>query len=74
MSTFCSLKIHHGGKFTENSSREFVNGKINFIGSVDTNQVEIDVLEEMLKQIGYDCDMVFYFHFKEPYLCLDFGL
>ncbi|MFS7982653.1 hypothetical protein Hanom_Chr10g00965341 [Helianthus anomalus] len=69
MPTFCSQKVHHGGQFTENPYRECVNGKTNFI-----DHLEMDVLEEMLKQIGYSCDMVFYFHFMEPYLCLDFGL
>ncbi|KAJ0433503.1 hypothetical protein HanIR_Chr17g0871041 [Helianthus annuus] len=53
---------------------EYVNRKTNFIESVDIDQLEMDVLEEILKQIGYDCDMIFYFHFKEAYLFLDFGL
>ncbi|MFS7912502.1 hypothetical protein Hanom_Chr02g00130681 [Helianthus anomalus] len=34
----------------------------------------MDVLEDMIKKIVYDFGLVFYIHFKEPYVCLDFGL
>ncbi|KAM0042533.1 hypothetical protein Hdeb2414_s0010g00330901 [Helianthus debilis subsp. tardiflorus] len=33
----------------------------------------MDVLEEMVKQLGYSVDMVFYFHYKIPYVCLHLG-
>ncbi|MFS7942522.1 hypothetical protein Hanom_Chr06g00489341 [Helianthus anomalus] len=34
----------------------------------------MDILEEMVKQLGYFVDMVFYFHYKIPYVCLNLGL
>ncbi|MFS7908764.1 hypothetical protein Hanom_Chr01g00086921 [Helianthus anomalus] len=34
----------------------------------------INVLEEMVKHLGYTCYMVFYFHFKVLSLCMNLGL
>ncbi|MFS7905289.1 hypothetical protein Hanom_Chr01g00045951 [Helianthus anomalus] len=69
-----SIKVYHGGEFSDNPCRSYVGGKYNFIDCLDIDDFGIDVLEEMVKQIGYSVDMVFYFHFKIPYVCLDLGL
>ncbi|MFS7999437.1 hypothetical protein Hanom_Chr12g01166141 [Helianthus anomalus] len=34
----------------------------------------MDVLEDMIKKLGYDDGIVYYLHFKEPNVSLDFGL
>ncbi|KAL8268324.1 hypothetical protein R6Q59_002122 [Mikania micrantha] len=69
-----SLKVCHGGEFTEYPGRSYEHEKINIIDNADIEDFGMDVLEEMVKTIGYPCDMVFYFYFKIPYMSLDLGL
>ncbi|MFS8005077.1 hypothetical protein Hanom_Chr13g01233211 [Helianthus anomalus] len=69
-----TIRVHHGGYFVDNPSREYLDGKINFIDHVDFRVLNMDVLEEMIKKLGYDDGIVFYIHYREPYVSLDFGL
>ncbi|MFS7891635.1 hypothetical protein Hanom_Chr00s000348g01638241 [Helianthus anomalus] len=55
-------------------SRKYLHGSIAFIDSVELDDFGVDVLEEMVKCVGYDCDMVFYFHYTIPNMSLDEGL
>ncbi|MFS7964923.1 hypothetical protein Hanom_Chr08g00756061 [Helianthus anomalus] len=71
--TLFTLKIFYGCEFTQLPDRNYLPGDIAYIEFADTNDFGIDVLEEMVKQIGYDVDMVFYYHFKDPN-SLDDGL
>ncbi|KAL8260548.1 hypothetical protein R6Q59_028501 [Mikania micrantha] len=71
---FFTLRIHHRGQFTKSPNREYVNGKITFIDMVDYEDFRIKVLNAMIHRIGYPNDMVFYYFFKIPYVCLDLGL
>ncbi|KAJ0569446.1 putative MULE transposase domain-containing protein [Helianthus annuus] len=69
-----SVKINHGGEFTDYPGREYVNGKVSYIDWVEFDKFSVDVLREMLKDIGYSVDDVFNFFVKDPNVCLDFGL
>ncbi|MFS7988564.1 hypothetical protein Hanom_Chr11g01036341 [Helianthus anomalus] len=69
-----SLIVFHSGEFTDIPCRSYVCGKYNFIDSADINDFGMDIAEEMVKQLGYSVYMVFYFHYKIPYVCLDLGL
>ncbi|MFS7938122.1 hypothetical protein Hanom_Chr05g00435721 [Helianthus anomalus] len=69
-----SIKVYHGGEFSDSSCRSYVGGKYNFIDCADIDDFGMDILEEMVKLIGYSIGMVFYFHFKIMYVCLDLGL
>ncbi|KAI3818709.1 hypothetical protein L1987_12524 [Smallanthus sonchifolius] len=69
-----TLKFFHGGQFSNHPGIEYVNGKITFIDNVDIDGFGMGMLEEMVKGLGYPSDMVFYYHFKIPRVCLDLGL
>ncbi|KAL8211022.1 hypothetical protein R6Q57_005459 [Mikania cordata] len=62
-----SLKGFHGGEFTEYPGRSYEHEKINIIDNADIEDFGMDVLEEMVKAIGYPYDMI-------PYMSLDLGL
>ncbi|KAF5766923.1 hypothetical protein HanXRQr2_Chr15g0721171 [Helianthus annuus] len=47
-----SMRVHHGGNFVDNPSREYVDEKINFIDHVNILVLNMDVLEEMIKKLG----------------------
>ncbi|MFS7996491.1 hypothetical protein Hanom_Chr12g01130581 [Helianthus anomalus] len=68
------LKIFHGDEFTQVPDRNYFPSDITYIDFADTNDFGIDMLEEMVKQVGYDADMVFYYRFKDSNLSLDNGL
>ncbi|MFS7998312.1 hypothetical protein Hanom_Chr12g01152211 [Helianthus anomalus] len=69
-----SLKVYHNGEFSNNPCRAYVGGKYIYIDYVDIDNFGMDVLEEMVKQLGYSVDMVFYIHYKIPHVCLDLDL
>ncbi|MFS7964257.1 hypothetical protein Hanom_Chr08g00748041 [Helianthus anomalus] len=72
--TLFTFKIFHLGEFTQPPHWNYLPGDIAYIDFADTNDFGIDVLEEMVKQVGYDVDIIFYFHYKDPNLSLDYGL
>ncbi|XP_022040793.1 uncharacterized protein LOC110943349 [Helianthus annuus] len=47
---------------------------MNYIDHVDFRVLNTDVLEEMVKKLGYNDGLFFSIHYKEPYCSLDFGL
>ncbi|KAK1408172.1 hypothetical protein QVD17_39807 [Tagetes erecta] len=73
-STSFSLQIFHGGKFSKSPNMEYRDGEITFIDDVNLYDITLRMLDEMVKSIGYPCDMEFFYQFKEPYVCLDLGL
>ncbi|KAK1419200.1 hypothetical protein QVD17_28362 [Tagetes erecta] len=73
-STSFSLQIFHGGKFSKSPNMKYKDGEITFIDDVSLYDITLRMLDEMVKRIGYPCDMEFFYQFKEPYVCLDLGL
>ncbi|MFS7992936.1 hypothetical protein Hanom_Chr12g01088161 [Helianthus anomalus] len=59
-SKFYSLKVFHGGEFSEYPEREYINGKINYVDNVNTKELHFDVLDQITKEIGYSNDDVFF--------------
>nr|GEW91263.1 transposase, MuDR [Tanacetum cinerariifolium] len=73
--TLFSLKIHHGGFFTEPPGRCYTNGTFNYVDFVDADLFSVIELQEMLKTIGYENKKYkLYHHFKIPHNNLDYGL
>ncbi|GKB15557.1 hypothetical protein Tco_0849480 [Tanacetum coccineum] len=70
-----SLKIHHGGFFTEPPGRCYTNGTFNYVDFVDSDLFSVMELQEMLKTLGYPMKKnKMYYHFKIPNSNLDYGL
>nr|GEX29977.1 transposase, MuDR [Tanacetum cinerariifolium] len=73
--TLFSLKIHHGGFFTEPLGRCYTNGTFNYVELVDVDLFSVIELQEMLKTLGYkNKKNKMYYHFKIPNNNLDHGL
>ncbi|GJS21174.1 putative RNA-directed DNA polymerase, eukaryota, reverse transcriptase zinc-binding domain protein [Tanacetum coccineum] len=73
--TLFSLKIHHGGFFTEPPGRCYTNGTFNHVDFVDADLFSVIELHEMLKTLGYkNKKNKMYYHFKIPNNNLDHGL
>ncbi|MFS7931034.1 hypothetical protein Hanom_Chr04g00351221 [Helianthus anomalus] len=68
------MRVDHGGNIVDNQCREYVDEKVSYIDHFVIRVLNMDVLEDMVKKLGYDDGIVFYIHFKEPYVSLDFGL
>lgn len=70
-----SLKIHHGGFFTESPGRKYIEGTYNFIDFIDIDLFSVIEIHDMIEKLGYKRkDCVMYYHFKIPNNDLDYGL
>ncbi|PWA65567.1 transposase, MuDR [Artemisia annua] len=70
-----SLKIHHGGYFTESPGRKYIQGTHNFIDFIDMDLFSVIEINDMIEKLGYKRkDSVMYYHFKIPNNDLDYGL
>ncbi|PWA39646.1 transposase, MuDR [Artemisia annua] len=68
-----TIKIHHGGKFTDMPNRKYVDGEVTFVDLVDSNVCKVDILDTIMYQILEIQDKMFY-HYKIPLKSLDIGL
>ncbi|GKC36885.1 hypothetical protein Tco_1049269, partial [Tanacetum coccineum] len=48
-----SLKIHHGGKFTNRPNRKYVSGKVAFVDMLESKELNIEVLHKIVKMLKY---------------------
>ena len=71
---FFTLKIHHGGMFSDPPRRRYVNGNVSFIDNVDVDLFSIIELNDMVMSIGYSGEMIMYYQYMIPDLDLDNGL
>lgn len=69
-----SMKIHHGGMFTDPPGRMYVNGTESFIDNVDTDLFSVIELNDMIMMIGYRGDKKMYYKYMVPDSDLDNGL
>lgn len=67
--TFFTLIIYHGDEFSDYHGSEYLRGKASFVANVAIDEFAIKLLEEIVKDIGYPCDMVFSYHYKY-HICL----
>ncbi|XP_076934266.1 uncharacterized protein LOC143600472 [Bidens hawaiensis] len=72
--TMFTMKIFHGGEFSKYPGRAYKGGKVSYVDNVEVDKFDKDELGEIVRSVGYPCDMVLYFHYKEPCLCLDLGI
>ena len=71
---FFSLKIHHGGMFSESPGRKYVNGRFSFVDNIDVDLFSVIELNEMILMLGYEGDRIMYYQYLIPDLDLDHGL
>ncbi|GKB38186.1 mutator type transposase, partial [Tanacetum coccineum] len=71
---YFSLKIHHGGKFSDSPIRKYKDDTFNFFDQVDVDLFSIVDLNDMLEILGYKKRYGIYYHYKIPDSNLDFGL
>nr|GEU80000.1 hypothetical protein [Tanacetum cinerariifolium] len=74
-STLFSMRIHHGGYFTDLPGRRYVNGKENIVDVSDIEELLVYEVDSIMKQLGYN-EIVepIYYHFLIPWKALDVGL
>ena len=58
---FFTLKIHHGGMFSDPPRRGYVNGNVSFIDNVDVDLFSVIELNDMVMSIGYSGEMIMYY-------------
>ncbi|GJS85939.1 retrovirus-related pol polyprotein from transposon TNT 1-94 [Tanacetum coccineum] len=70
-----SMRIHHGGYFTDLPKRKYINGKENIVDVSDIEELSVYEVDSIMKQLGYN-EIVepIYYHFLIPGKDLDVGL
>ncbi|GJV72365.1 hypothetical protein Tco_1492360 [Tanacetum coccineum] len=71
---YFSLKIHHGGCFSDSPNRKYKDGTFNFFDQVDVDLFSIVDLNDMLEMLGYKNRSSIHYHYKMPDSNLDVGL
>lgn len=73
--TIFSVKLHHGGEFTNFPGRKYVRGKVNYVDLVDMDTFSVHDIDDLMEELGYceEGNLLFY-HFLRPTADLDFGL
>lgn len=73
--TLFSMRIHHGGYFTDLPGRSYVNGKENIVDVSDIEEFSVYEVDSIMKQLGYNETVEpIYYHFLIPGKDLDVGL
>ncbi|GJS98311.1 retrovirus-related pol polyprotein from transposon TNT 1-94 [Tanacetum coccineum] len=70
-----SMRIHHGGYFTDLPRRKYVNGKENIVDASGIEEFSVYEVDSIMKQLGYNETVEpIYYHFLIPRKDLDVGL
>nr|GEU44154.1 hypothetical protein [Tanacetum cinerariifolium] len=70
-----SMRIHHGGYFTDLPRRKYVNGKENIVDVSGIEEFLVYEVDSIMKQLGYNETVEpIYYHFLIPGKDLDVGL
>ncbi|GJZ44113.1 mutator type transposase [Tanacetum coccineum] len=69
-----SIKIHHGGYFTNPPNREYKKGTFNYFDMVDVDLFSVIDLNDMLCQLGYGKKDIMHYHYKILNNSLNYGL
>ena len=69
-----SIKIYHGGYFTDPPNRKYKSGSFNYFDMVDADLFSIIELNQMVVLLGYDKKDIMFYHYKIPNNNLDYGL
>ncbi|GJU82755.1 hypothetical protein Tco_1285120 [Tanacetum coccineum] len=69
-----SIKIHHGGYFTNPPNKQYKKGTFNYFYLVDVDLFSVIDLIDMLCQLDYERKDIMHYHYKIPKNNLDHGL
>ncbi|KAJ0794948.1 hypothetical protein HanPI659440_Chr04g0144771 [Helianthus annuus] len=69
-----TLKLHHGGDFTDEDDFEYGGGKVDYIDNVNSDMFSLIVMNDMLLAFGYSEEDVVVYHFRVPGEDLMLGL
>ncbi|PWA70834.1 hypothetical protein CTI12_AA285380 [Artemisia annua] len=69
-----TLQIHHNGEFTSTPGRRYLFGDTDWFDGVHYDVFSMDLLGEMLENLGYTDRTLLFTHFRIPDESLDDGL
>ena len=69
---FFSIKVHHGGDFTEGPVNRYVGGTVEYIDNCDLDKMSLLEMDDIAKKFGFAPHVGFYF--RLPGVTLDNGL
>ncbi|MFS7981558.1 hypothetical protein Hanom_Chr10g00952411 [Helianthus anomalus] len=71
---FFTLRLHHGGDFTDEDDFDYSGGQVDHIDKVDSDFLSVIMLNDMLVELGYSEEDVVVYHFRVPGEDLMLGL
>ncbi|MFS7978583.1 hypothetical protein Hanom_Chr10g00917141 [Helianthus anomalus] len=69
-----TLKVHHGGDFTDEGDFEYGGGQVDYVDNVNFDMFSLIVMNDMLLAFGYSEEDVVVYHFRVPREYLMVGL
>nr|KAJ0212945.1 hypothetical protein LSAT_V11C400228200 [Lactuca sativa] len=73
--TIFSTRLFYGGEFTKFPGRRYVKGKERYVDLLDIDEFCVHDIDEMMETLScVEEGKLLYYHFKRPFLDLDFGL
>ena len=69
-----SLQIHHNGEFTSKPGRRYLFGDTDWFDGIHSDVFSMELLGEMLEDLGYSDSTLMFTHFRIPGESLDDGL
>ncbi|KAL4591330.1 hypothetical protein LXL04_004288 [Taraxacum kok-saghyz] len=72
--TLFTIKLYHGGEFTNFRDRKYIEGKVNYVDMVDIDEFSIPELDAIMRGLRYNVPPFIYYHFLVPNGDFQFGL
>ncbi|KAL4578998.1 hypothetical protein LXL04_015133 [Taraxacum kok-saghyz] len=71
--TLFTIKLYHGGEFTNFRDRKYIDGKVNYVDMVDIDEFSIHDLDAIMRGLRYGVPPYIYYHFLVPNGDFQFG-
>ncbi|KAL4581198.1 hypothetical protein LXL04_017408 [Taraxacum kok-saghyz] len=71
--TLFTIKLYHGGEFTNFRDRKYIDGKVNYVDMVDIDEFSIHDLDAIMRGLRYGVPPFIYYHFLVPNRDFQFG-
>ncbi|KAL4559536.1 hypothetical protein LXL04_031677 [Taraxacum kok-saghyz] len=71
--TLFTIKLYHGGEFTNFRDRKYIDGKVNYVDMVDIDEFSIHDLDAIMRGLRYAVPPYIYYHFLVPNGDFQFG-
>ncbi|KAL4554670.1 hypothetical protein LXL04_037271 [Taraxacum kok-saghyz] len=71
--TLFTIKLYHGGEFTNFGDRKYIDGKVNYVDMVDIYEFSIHDLDAIMRGLRYGVPPFIYYHFLVPNGDFQFG-